>query len=79
MNLFSMSSADIDRAAEAHYENLYNRYFRDDLPEPCCGNCRDYYGGFCFFQSREEERETDDYCEYYRVKEDDYPDYMDGE
>lgn len=80
MYLFDMSDSDLDRAVQAHYDNLYNQYYGTDEPDPCCKNCSHYDGSCCCDYAHideEIEKDEDDYCDYYEQEEyDDYPDDM---
>lgn len=74
MRLFDMSSADIDAAAEAHYDKMYDDYFGFNKPEPECSNCQHYYGGQCWLHEDEDidpdDKEPDEYCDSWERMED---------
>ncbi len=74
MNLFDMSESALESAVNAHYDNLYNRYYHLDEPEPCCKICYNNCGGYCTFEDRDKEVEDDDYCDDFVSNEEDYPD-----
>ena len=82
--LFEMSEAELDRAVERHYDQMYNDYYHLNDPEPCCGNCKYHCGSDCCICEYVDEAEDyktvddDDYCEQWKV-DDSYPDYLDGD
>lgn len=82
--LFDMSDAELNRAVERHYDQMFSQYYHEDEPEPCCKNCRYHNGSDCCISDYidgEEDYMTvddDDYCDRYKA-DDRYPDWLDGD
>ena len=70
-----MSESDIERAAEAHFNHLFDIYYGTG-PEPCCKNCRYHAGRECCLCEWDDDVpdyrlvDADDWCEHYRKEED---------
>jgi hypothetical protein len=70
--LFDMTESELDLAVQAHYDRMLDEYL-DDGPQPECSNCKYYDGAYCCHDKYEipEEMDDDDYCDDYRVVEED--------